>query len=102
VNYNVIHITGGFMPANDLVQARVNKEVKEEAAAVLAEIGLTVSDAMRLLLIKVARERALPFDPFVPGPKTQAAMMESLNAKPGDLPRFNSVEELMKDLNAPD
>lgn len=90
------------MSANAVVQARVNKEVKDEAAAVLAEIGLTVSDVMRLLLIKVARERALPFEPLILGPKTEAAMMESLNSKPGDHPCFNSVEELMKDLNAPD
>ncbi|MDN5935292.1 MAG: type II toxin-antitoxin system RelB/DinJ family antitoxin [Nitrosospira sp.] len=90
------------MAANALVQARVRKEVKDEAAAVLAEIGLTVSDAVRLLLIKVACERALPFDPLIPGPITQAAMLESRNAKPGDNPSFATVEEFMAHLSAPD
>lgn len=88
--------------SNALVQTRVNKEVKEEAAAVLAEIGLTISDALRLLLIKVAKERALPFDPFIPGPITIAAMQECLDAKPGDRPSFGTVKEFMEHLNAPD
>ena len=43
------------MPANQLVQARIDGAVKEEATAVLAAMGLTVSDAVRLLLTRVAR-----------------------------------------------
>ena len=50
------------MPANAIVQARVNAKVKAEAAAVLDNMGLTVSDAVRILLTRVAREGALPFD----------------------------------------
>ena len=46
------------MAANQLVQARIDGAVKEEAAAVLAAMGLTVSDAVRLLLTKVAQEKA--------------------------------------------
>jgi DNA-damage-inducible protein J len=52
------------MAANQLVQARIDGAIKEEAAAVLAAMGLTVSDAVRLLLAKIAREHALPFDPL--------------------------------------
>ncbi len=54
------------MAANQLVQARIDGAVKEEAAAVLAAMGLTVSDAVRLLLTKVAQEKALPFEPLMP------------------------------------
>lgn len=87
------------MAGNALVQARINKEIKEEAASVLAAMGLTVSDAVRLLLVKVAREHALPFDPLIPNADTIAAMREERRS---DEPSFSAVEELMDHLNAPD
>jgi DNA-damage-inducible protein J len=65
------------MAANQLVQTRINGAIKEEAAAVLAAMGLTVSDAVRLMLTRVAREHALPFDPLIPNAATIAAMKES-------------------------
>jgi DNA-damage-inducible protein J len=49
------------MAANSLVQTRINPAVKERAAAVLDKMGLTVSDAVRILLTRVANEGALPF-----------------------------------------
>ena len=49
------------MAANQIVQARIDGAVKEEASAVLAAMGLTVSDAVRLLLTKIAQEKALRF-----------------------------------------
>ena len=85
--------------ANRLVQARIDGEIKAEAAAVLAAMGLTVSDAVRLLLTRVAREKALPFEPLVPNETTVAAMKE---AREGKGRRFASVDELMTDLNADD
>ncbi len=87
------------MAANALVQARIDRAIKEEAAAVLASMGLTVSDAVRLLLIKVAKEQALPFDPLIPNAQTVAAMKE---ARRGKLASFESVDALMADLNAED
>src|SRR3546814_13007250 len=60
------------MAANALVQARIDAGVKAEAAAVLAAMGLTVSDAVRLLLVKVAQEKALPFEPLIPNPDRRA------------------------------
>ncbi|MEQ1814751.1 MAG: type II toxin-antitoxin system RelB/DinJ family antitoxin, partial [Candidatus Nitrotoga sp.] len=54
------------MAANQLVQVRIDGAIKEEAAVVLAAMGLTVSDAVRLMLTKVAREHALPFNPLIP------------------------------------
>ncbi len=85
--------------ANQLVQARVDKDVKEEASAVLAAMGLTISDAVRLLLTRVAREKALPFAPLVPNAETIAAMQE---ARAGNLPRFDDVQSLFDDLHAAD
>ena len=87
------------MAANQLVQTRIDGAIKEEAAAVLAAMGLTVSDAVRLLLTKIAREHALPFDPLIPNATTVAAMME---ARTGKLPRVNSIDELKKSLHADD
>ena len=85
------------MPANQLVQTCIDGAIKEAAAAVLAAMGLTVSDAARLLLTKVAREHALPFDPWVPNATTIAAMQE---AHAGKLPRFNSIADLKAALKA--
>ena len=87
------------MAANQLVQARIDGAIKEEAAAVLAAMGLTLSDAVRLLLTRVAREKALPFAPLIPNTVTIEAMKE---ARKGGLSRFDSVEALMDDLLAQD
>lgn len=87
------------MGANQLVQARIDGAIKEEAAAVLAAMGLTVSDAVRLLLTRVAREKALPFAPLVPNTVTIEAMKQ---ARKGGLSRFDSVNALVDDLNAQD
>ena len=62
------------MSANALVQTRINGAVKAEASAVLAAMGLTVSDAVRLMLTRVAHDKALPFEPLVPNAATIAAM----------------------------
>jgi DNA-damage-inducible protein J len=69
------------MAANALVTTRIDPNIKAEAAAVLAEIGLTVSDAVRLMLIRVAREHALPFEPLVPNAETIQAMKDSMAGK---------------------
>ncbi len=87
------------MSANALVQARVDGKIKKEAANVLASMGLTVSDAVRLLLTKVAREHALPFDVRIPNEKTKEAMQE-LEAGKGA--RFKNVKDLIADLDADD
>jgi DNA-damage-inducible protein J len=87
------------MQLDDVVRARIDKRTKDEAEAVLAAIGLTVSDAFRLLLIRVAREGALPFDPLVPNEETIAAMKE---ARAGKTVKVGSVDRLLSELNAED
>ena len=69
------------MTVNAGVRARIDEHVKEEAAAVLAAMGLTVSDAFRMMLTKIAKEKALPFDPLVPNAATVAAMKEARRGK---------------------
>ena len=73
--------------------------MKEEAEAVLAAMGLTVSDDVRLLLTKVAQEKALPFSPLIPNAVTIEAIKE---ARRGKLRRFGGVQELLEDLHADD
>ena len=87
------------MTANQLVQARIDSAIKQEATAVLAAMGLTVSDFVRIGLTKVAIEKTIPFEPLIPNEETIAAMKE---ARLGKLPAFESVDELMADLNAED
>jgi DNA-damage-inducible protein J len=87
------------MPANDVVRARIDAKTKAEAAAVLATIGLTVSDAFRLLMIRVAHDKAMPFEPLIPNAETIAAMEES---RRGELIRVGTIADLMAQLNADD
>ena len=84
------------MTENAVVRARIDSEIKEEASAVLATMGLTVSDAFRLMMTRIAREKALPFEPLIPNDETIEAMKE---ARRGQLKSFDNVEELMADLN---
>ncbi len=86
------------MSANQLVQARIDGTIKSEAALVLAAMGLTVSDAVRLMLTRVAREHALPFDPLVPNATTIAAMKE---AREGNL-ETAALSDLQAALDADD
>jgi DNA-damage-inducible protein J len=81
------------------VRVRIDSQVKEEAAAVLAGVGLTVSDAFRLMMVRIAKEKALPFEPLVPNAETVQAMKA---ARRGDLKSASSLDALMADLNADD
>jgi DNA-damage-inducible protein J len=87
------------MAATEMVHVRVEKRIKTQAAKTLAAMGLSVSDAVRVLLTRVAVEKALPFEVKVPKAATAAAMRQ---ARKGGLTAFNSVSELMSDLNAED
>ena len=88
-----------MMAENEVVRARINGRLKEEAAAVLAAMGLTVSDAFRLLMVRVARDKALPFEPLVPNEKTIAAIKA---ARRGELKKATSSRKLIEQLDADD
>jgi DNA-damage-inducible protein J len=83
------------MTADRIVRARIDAETKERAAAALAAMGLTISDAIRLLLLRVADERRLPFDVKAPNAASQRAMQELVEGKGR---RSASAEALFEDL----
>ena len=84
---------------NTVVRARIDGRTKAEAEAVLASIGLTVSDAFRLMMVRIAKEKALPFEPLVPNDETIEAMKA---ARRGELVNVGSVDNLFVELNAGD
>jgi DNA-damage-inducible protein J len=73
--------------------------VKEEAAAVLATIGLAVSDAFCLMMVRIANDKALPFEPLTPNAETIEAMKAT---RRGELTTAGSPDELLASLNADD
>ena len=85
--------------ADTYVRARIDTDTKERAGDALAAMGLSISDAIRLLMLRVADERRLPFEVKVPNATTRKAIAE-LEAGKGK--RFSSVDALMADLHADD
>jgi DNA-damage-inducible protein J len=85
--------------AATVLHVRVDEKVKARAMKALAAMGLTVSDAVRLLLVRVAKEKAMPFEVRIPNRATQAAIEAG---ERGEVKRFGSVKALMADLNAVD
>jgi DNA-damage-inducible protein J len=92
-------ITRRATSGNSVVRARIDERTKREAAAALKKIGLTVSDAFRLLLVRVAAEKALPFEPLKPNAETVAAMKA---ARRGELVKAGKPDKLLRSLNAGD
>jgi DNA-damage-inducible protein J len=88
-----------MMSENSIVRARINERIKDEAAAVLGAMGLTVSDAFRMMMVRIATERALPFEPLIPNAKTVAAMKA---ARRGELATAGKPGKLLARLNAGD
>lgn len=87
------------MPANAVVRARIDARVKEEATAIYAAAGLTLSDAFRMMLMRTVAERALPFEPLMPNAETVEAMKA---ARRGELTKIGCVDNLLADLHADD
>lgn len=78
------------MAADTIVRARIDSETKVAATAALEAMGLSVSDAIRLLMVRVAEEKRLPFAVQVPNATTVKAMKE-LEAGKGK--RFDSADD---------
>ncbi len=83
--------------ADTYVRARIDTNTKERAADALAEMGLSISDAIRLLMLRVADERRLPFDVKAPSKSSRKALAE---IAAGKMKTFATVDDLMADLNA--
>jgi DNA-damage-inducible protein J len=88
-----------MMTENAVVRARINERIKSEASAVLAAMGLTASDAFRMLMMRIAAEKALPFEPLVPNEETIKAMKA---ARRGELKTAGGPRDLIARLNADD
>ncbi len=87
------------MATTTMIHIRVDEAIKAQAATTLADMGLSVSDAVRMLLVRVAAERALPFDVRVPNAETAAAIQE---LEAGQGVRSESINDLLADLNPAD
>jgi DNA-damage-inducible protein J len=87
------------MPATGMVHVRMDEDDKNQAAAVLASMGLSVSDVVRLLLKRVAREKTVPFDLRIPNAETRAAMAEAQAIIDEANARFVTAQEIFDDLN---
>ncbi|MCE2440762.1 MAG: type II toxin-antitoxin system RelB/DinJ family antitoxin [Candidatus Latescibacteria bacterium] len=83
------------MGNDTVVRARIDSDTKARATEALHAMGLSVSDAIRLLLLRVAEEKRLPFALQVPNPTTVMAMKE---LEEGKGKRFSSADELFQDL----
>src|SRR5664280_1494679 len=96
---NRLPVRTAMRPADTYVRARIDSATKERAADALAAMGLSISDAIRLLMLRVVDERRLPFEVKAPNATTRRAIAE-LEAGKGK--RFTSTDALMADLNADD
>ncbi|WP_273717686.1 MULTISPECIES: type II toxin-antitoxin system RelB/DinJ family antitoxin [Bartonella] len=81
----------------DVVRARIDKMLKKEAHEILASLGLTVSDFMRIALTKVVNEKGLPFDMYVPNAKTLETFEKSERGE--DIYIAKDMEDLFRDLD---
>lgn len=83
------------MPTNTIVRVKIDRELKNEAAAILETVGLTPSDALRIMMTRIASGKSFPFDLLIPNKETIAAMKE---ARKGKLKSFTSANRLMASL----
>ncbi|CAN7471065.1 type II toxin-antitoxin system RelB/DinJ family antitoxin [Rhizobium sp. LjRoot254] len=83
------------MTSDSVVRARIDSETKDKATEALARMGLSVSDAIRLLLVRIAADETFPFAIKSPNATTRAAMQE---LEDGKGKRFDSADALFKDL----
>lgn len=82
------------MAATGFVRARIDENLKDEAAAVLAEFGLTVSDIVRMTLTRVVKDGAVPLDLKVPNAETRRAMEKSRRLMKKHNARFKNAKAL--------
>ena len=85
--------------ADTYVRARIDRATKNRASDALEAMGLSISDAIRMLMLRIADEKQLPFSVKVPNAKTKKAIVE-LEAGKGK--RFKNSKDLMADLHAGD
>ena len=86
------------MATTTMVHVRVDEQIKAQASATLAAMGLSVSDAVRVFLMRVVADKQMPFELRVPNVKTRVAMAEADEIARTHRARFDSAAELFDDL----
>lgn len=86
------------MAATTMVHVRVDEDVKVQATETLASMGLTVSDAVRVFLTRVAADKELPFAVKAPNAGSRAAIAEAGEIIKGRRARFATSDALINDL----
>ena len=86
------------MSKTAMIRARMEPDLKEEAEAVLAQVGLSPTEAIRLFYRQVTLRQGLPFEVRVPNAATRQAMAEVRSGK--KLKRFKSAADLMRSLGS--
>ena len=81
-----------------MVHVRVDEKIKAQATEALAAMGLSVSDAVRVFLMRVVAEQQMPFALKVPNAQTRAAMEEADEIALTRSARFCTAAELFDDL----
>ena len=87
------------MPQSATLRARIDEDTKAKGDAVLDAIGLSVSDAIRLLYHRLIAEQAFPLELKVPNAETRAAMAEGDAILRARKARFESADELIASLD---
>lgn len=86
------------MAHTTMLHVRVDEDIKTQAAEALAAMGLTVSDAVRILLKRVVTDQAFPLELKVPNAETRAAMEEARTLMQARTARFETADALFDDL----
>ena len=87
-----------MMVATTMIHVRVNEQIKTQATETLAAMGLTVSDAVRVFLMRVVADQQMPFAVKAPNAETRAAMAEADEIVRSRSARFATADELFDSL----
>jgi len=100
LGYMKTSLEDSIMPttANSFVRARVNQTLRDDAGAVLQELGLTISDVMRMTLTRIAKEKEVPFELFVPNAETRAAIEEARAMRESRNLRYTNAQDMIDGL----
>lgn len=86
------------MATTTMVHVRVDEQIKAQATETLAAMGLSISDAVRVFLMRVVADKQMPFTLRVPNAETLAAMAEADEIARTHRARFATATELFDDL----
>jgi DNA-damage-inducible protein J len=87
------------MTENAVIRARIDVNIKDEASLILKSMGITMSDAFRMLMMRIVADKALPFNPLIPNAETIKAIKA---ARKGNLTVVKNPDDLISSLNLDD